>query len=111
MPKRGRPFESGNKCGRGRPRGSRNKKNAAQQLLDENSVPLLRKALADSYKGDSAMLRMIVGYLLRIPKDQREKRRKEELPGEPGYRGVTSLTDEELERIARGGLTKPHEPS
>lgn len=103
MAKRGRPFQPGNNFGRGRPRGSRNKKNLAQQLLEEHSVPVLRKALADAYKGDPAMLRMIVSCILRPPKDVPVKR-TEELSGQPTYWGVTSLSDQELERIARRGL-------
>ena len=47
MAKRGRPFEAGNKFGRGRPLGSRNKKTRLiEELLDENSESLLHKALA-----------------------------------------------------------------
>jgi hypothetical protein len=103
MPNRGQPFKPGNTFGRGRPHGSRNKKNLTKQLLDEHAVPLLRKAIADAYKGDSAMMRIIISYLLRLPKDPTVKDQQEGA-GEPTYRGITSLSDQELERILRAGL-------
>ena len=50
---RGRPFEVGNKQGKGRPLGSRNKStNAARKLLDENGVPLTQKCIAAALRGD-----------------------------------------------------------
>ena len=52
MAQRGRPFEAGNKFGKGRPRGSRNKTTiAAQELLNSYSEPILRKALVDGATG------------------------------------------------------------
>ena len=59
--KRGRPFEPGNKFGRGRPRGSRNKKAIElQQLLDEYLPALMRKAIAMALQGDVSLLRMLL---------------------------------------------------
>ena len=43
---RGRPFEAGNKFGRGRPRGSRNKTTVmAQELLNDHAEAVVRKVL------------------------------------------------------------------
>lgn len=68
--KRGRPFEPGNKAGRGRPPGSRNKSSlASRQLLDEHAGPVLRKALVKALEGDSAMLQTLLSYILPKPKD------------------------------------------
>jgi hypothetical protein len=65
MEKRGRPFEAGNQFGRGRPRGSRNKRTLlAQELLDEHAEPLVRKALLDALKGDKALMRTLLSYIL-----------------------------------------------
>jgi hypothetical protein len=65
MVKNGRPFEPGNQFGRGRPRGSRNKRSlVAQQLLDSHADPVMRKALVQAIKGDSSLLRMFLGHLL-----------------------------------------------
>jgi hypothetical protein len=57
---RGRPFEPGNKQGRGRPKGSRNKslKSPAQDLLDEFAVHLTRKSISLGLAGDPHALRL-----------------------------------------------------
>jgi len=58
---RGRPFEKGNRFGRGRPRGSRNGKALAlQQILEEYLPSLLRKAIAMALQGDTSLLRMLL---------------------------------------------------
>jgi hypothetical protein len=70
--KRGRPFEPGNKFGRGRPRGSRNKRTLiALQLLDEHAESIVRKALVKALQeqGDSHMLQALLPYILPRPKD------------------------------------------
>jgi hypothetical protein len=68
--KRGRPFEPGNKFGRGRPRGSRNKKTLlTQQLLDEHGESIVRKTLVKALEGDSRLLQALLGYLLPRRKD------------------------------------------
>ena len=67
--KRGRPFEPGNKFGRGRPRGSRNQSALTQKLLDEHAPALLRKALVLALQGDSATLRILLSHILPRPKD------------------------------------------
>jgi hypothetical protein len=60
MAKRGRPFEAGNKFGRGRPLGSRNKKTRLiEELLDENSESLLHKALDLAQQGNVPVLRLL----------------------------------------------------
>jgi len=51
---RGRPFEPGNKFGRGRPKGSKNKSTSVgRQLLDEHHESLMRKNIAEGLKGDT----------------------------------------------------------
>ena len=68
--KRGRPFEPGNKFGRGRPRGSRNKKTLLiQGLLDEYAPSLIRKALVLAMGGDGTVLRVFLDRLLPRPQD------------------------------------------
>src|SRR5580693_10072181 len=63
--KTGRPFEPGNKFGRGRPRGSRNKRSLlALQLLDSHAESVVRKALVDAMKGDAQLLRALLGHIL-----------------------------------------------
>ncbi len=70
MLKRGRPFGPGNKFGRGRPRGSRNRRSLmAQQLLDQHGEALVRKALVQALQGDSQLLRMFLDRILPRVKD------------------------------------------
>ena len=68
---RGRPFEPGNKLGRGRPRGSRNQRSArGQQLLDQYGETIVQKALAEAMKGDIPLLRTFLSFLLGRPGDR-----------------------------------------
>src|SRR5258706_4025900 len=70
MAARGRPFEPGNKFGRGRPRGSRNKTTiVAQQLMNNHADPLVRKALLMAMQGDTAILRAFLDRILPVRKE------------------------------------------
>jgi len=57
---RGRPFEPGNKLGRGRPKGSRNKTNPGQDLLDEYAPHLMRKCIAEAMQGNPSAMRLCI---------------------------------------------------
>ena len=62
---RGRPFEPGNKLGRGRPRGSRNKTPLnLQRILDQYSEPLLKVTIVDAMKGDKRLRAMLLDRIL-----------------------------------------------
>ena len=70
MAQRGRPFERGNNFGRGRPRGSRNKRTLkAQELLNNHAESLLRKGIMESLKGDNVLLGKLLPYLLSPPRE------------------------------------------
>jgi len=63
--KTGKPFEKGNKIGKGRPRGSRNKRTVlSQQLLDEHAESLLLQAILLARQGDAGMVKALLPYLL-----------------------------------------------
>ena len=67
---RGRPFEPGNQFGRGRPKGSRNKRSLiAKQLLDQHSGAIIYKSLGMALQGDIPLLRTLLSYILPRPKD------------------------------------------
>jgi hypothetical protein len=58
--KRGRPFEPCNKFGRGRPKGSPNKKRPlAQKIFDENAPAIVALGI-NSAREDPAMLRTLI---------------------------------------------------
>ncbi len=62
---RGRPFQPGNKAGRGRPKGSRNKKTLFfQSLLNEYGEPLLMTCITKALEGDRHAIRLCVERLL-----------------------------------------------
>lgn len=103
--KRGRPFEPGNKLGRGRPPGSRNKRTLlGQSLLEQHGEAVVRKALTSALQGDSAMARALLPYLLKRPTDPPPK------IGPLPMRTVQDLeqTHENLmNAVAAGKLTLP----
>src|SRR6266481_181121 len=56
---RGRPFKPGNKCGRGRPRGSRNKATSlCQKTLDSHAENLTKKCVMMAYQGNPTAMRL-----------------------------------------------------
>jgi hypothetical protein len=70
MSQRGKPFEPGNKFGRGRPRGSRNKKTLLlESLLEDRAPTIIRKGLRMAEQGDPGMLRFILERILPRSKD------------------------------------------
>jgi hypothetical protein len=103
MEKRGRPFEVGNKLGRGRPRGSRNKRIlAVQELLNGHTEGLVRKALVMALQGDAGILRTLLGCVLPRCKDW---------PANTGdlrtgsTAEIAASYDSVLQRVSRGTLT------
>ena len=80
---RGRPFQPGNKFGRGRPRGSRNKTSLmAEKLFEDHSATLMGMALVRA-REDSQILKMLVS---RIP-------RRKALPIKIGSLPVDTIED------------------
>jgi hypothetical protein len=61
----GRPFQSGNKSGKGRPPGSRNKATLAMQaLLDGEGEAIMREVIELAKKGNETALRLCVERLI-----------------------------------------------
>jgi hypothetical protein len=64
MATRGRPFEPGNKSGRGRPKGSRNKvTQEGWKILKEYHPSLMRKLVSMGLNGDPKVLASIIKML------------------------------------------------
>jgi len=61
---RGKPFEIGNKAGKGRPAGSRNKKSIYLETLEEYGVPLVKKSALMALNGDRVLLRSCMDKLI-----------------------------------------------
>jgi hypothetical protein len=68
---RGRAFQPGNKFGRGRPEGSRNRATILlQQLLDKEAEAIARKAIELAKKGDAMALKLCLERLIPPTKDR-----------------------------------------
>jgi hypothetical protein len=92
---RGRPFEPGNKCGRGRPKGSPNKKRPqAQEIFEQNSGAIMALAINRS-REDPPMLRMLASRI--VP-------RQRESPVKIGRLPMSTLSD--LDRASEVTLQK-----
>jgi hypothetical protein len=71
--KRGRPFEPGNKFGRGRPKGSPNKKKqSAEKIFDDNS-PAITALAINTAREDRPMLRTLFSQVVRRMGDRTVK--------------------------------------
>jgi hypothetical protein len=103
MATRGRPFETGNKFGRGRPRGSRNKTTkVAQELLNSHAEPIVRKALLMALQGEPPILRAVLDRILPV---------RRETPVQLGPLPMATIADlfkaseTVLKKVASGRLT------
>jgi hypothetical protein len=68
MGQRGKPFEAGNRMGRGRPKGSRNRRSLViSELLAPHREELVSKAVAMALAGDPLMMRTLLPYMLERP--------------------------------------------
>jgi hypothetical protein len=105
---RGVPFQPGNKLGRGRPKGSRNKsKTAAFELLREHSDPLVRKCIADALRGCKMSMKLCIHRILPA---RREPPVSITLPPVNTASEVSKALNVVLKAISSGGLT-PEEGS
>jgi hypothetical protein len=77
---RGKPFEPGNKAGKGRPPGARNKKSKLLEILEEYAEPIPKKGALMALSGDRVLQRVCWNRLVplaqppatcfRLPKDE-----------------------------------------
>jgi len=102
---RGKPFQPGNKLGRGRPKGSRNKRNRlARALLEEHGEALVRKAMLEALRGDVPLLRSLLGFLL--PRWREAPIKTGPLPTATANDVRTSV-DRIFEKVSTGELSLP----
>jgi hypothetical protein len=98
---RGR-FQPGNKYGKGRPEGSRNKATITlQALLDSEGEAITRKAISMALGGDSTALRPV---LERLVPPTKERRVNLTLPKVTTTADVTGAIGAVLEAVASGEL-------
>lgn len=100
---RGRPFAPGNKFGRGRPAGSRNKATEArEQMLDSHGDAILKKCALMALQGDPTALRLCMERLL-PPRKQHAVSFK--MPPITMAADVGQAVETLLQAVARGQLT------
>lgn len=99
----GRPFEKGNKFGKGRTAGSRNNATIAlQALLDGEGEAITRKAVELALGGDTTALKLVLERL--IP-PARDRRIQLELPALSSLAGVSEAMSTTVQAVGRGALT------
>ena len=100
---RGRPFEPGNKIGRGRPKGSRNKNRLMLEgLLMERAVALINKCMVMAMQGDSQAMRM---WMDRVFPVRREGYVQLNLPSTKLIADVNEAGRRVVQAIASGKIT------
>ena len=65
---RGKPFEPGNKLGKGRKPGSKNKKTELQDQLEDHGKPIIQQCQFMAMKGDRTAMRLCVERLIPVAK-------------------------------------------
>ena len=101
--KRGKPFQPGNKFGRGRPPGSQNKATVVlQSLLEGEGEAIMRKAVELALEGDRSALRLCIERLLPPAK---ERTVNLELPELSTAQGTLVAVRKVLEAVSEGKLT------
>jgi hypothetical protein len=97
---RGGPFAPGNKLGRGRLKGSRNKaQSPGQDLLDEYALHLVRKCISMAMQGDHNALRICMDRI--SPARKNACIRKADISGPQGGPAEISLAEVIRKRIRR----------
>jgi hypothetical protein len=99
---RGKPFEPGNKAGKGRPAGSRNKKSIYHEALEEFGVPIIKRGAFMALNGDRVMRRVCYNKL--IPDAQLPVTRFS-LPKNDGELDMEKLLQSVLKQTSTGRLS------
>lgn len=100
----GRPFEPGNKMGKGRPPGSRNKMTVFQELLAENGVEIINQVKYQALKKDPdpMILRACLERLVPVAKALLSRFR---MPPIPTPDDLPKANATILQAVARGRLS------
>lgn len=61
---RGRPFSPGNQMGRGRPRGSKNRRTLFMKAIEEHGESIIKTCTIQALKGDPTALRLCMERLI-----------------------------------------------
>ena len=102
---RGRPFQPGNKYGRGRPPGSRNKiARACQETLENYAESLMKKCVYMASQGNPTAMRLCIERLMPA---RRHRTLNFKLPVIKTLADVDAASEKVVSGVARGQLTPP----
>src|SRR5260370_7889312 len=102
---RGRPFQPGNKYGRGRPPGSRNKvARACQDTLDSHAETLTKKCLHMAFQGNTTAMRLCMERLMPA---RRHRTLQFKIPPVRTMADVATASYSLLSRLPRSPPTPP----
>jgi hypothetical protein len=100
---RGRPFQRGNKYGRGRPPGSRNKiARLCQDTLDSHAETLTKKCVYLAFQGNPTAMRLCMERLMPA---RRHRALHFKLPALKTMVEVSAASELVVSGVARGQLT------
>jgi hypothetical protein len=100
---RGRPFQPGNKCGLGRPPGSRNKAaSAVQQTLEEHGQTLTKKCVQQALLGNTTAMRLCMERLMPA---RRQRVLRFKLPAIKTMADIASASETVVRGVVCGLLT------
>ena len=100
---RGRPFQPGNKYGRGRPSGSRNKNSrVCQETLEGHAENLAKKCLYMAFQGNPTAMRLCMERLMPA---RRHRTLNFKIPAVKTLADVDAAFQIVMSGIARGQLT------
>jgi hypothetical protein len=99
---RGKPFEPGNKLGKGRPPGSKNKKTIFQEALESHGEAIIKTAELQALKGDQKCLQLCMERLVPIAKAPNSRFR---LPPMLTVSDLVKAVPAVMRQVALGRLT------
>jgi len=99
---RGRPFEVGNRMGRGRPPGSRNKKTALAEAMENYGEAIVKQCQLEAMKGKPTALRLCMERLLPPCKPSNHRFR---LPAVKTAADLGPAWQSVVRQVARGKLS------
>ena len=100
---RGKPFQAGNKYGRGRPRGSQNKvTRVCQDTLDSHAESLTKKCLVLAFQGNPTAMRLCMERLMPA---RRQRTLQFKLAPIKTITDVAAASESVVSGVARGQLT------
>ena len=99
---RGRPFETGNKVGRGRRPGSRNRRTLFAEMMEDHGETIIKQCQVQALKGDPTAMKLCIERLVAPCKSSRSRFRL------PPLRTVSDLVKalpHIMQEVSRGRLS------